>query len=136
MGNLTLGKRIKTERLRLGYNQSAFAKLGDVSQTTQAAYESDSRRPDVDYLILLTACTEFDQNFVLTGKRLQQIVTNNLDWDILHEIFATIEYWEESKNLVVPLKKKFDLAQVLYGQFSETGEINEPTMQAALRLIA
>ena len=42
---MSLGKRIKEERERLGYNQEAFAAVGNVSRRSQIMYEQDSSEP-------------------------------------------------------------------------------------------
>ena len=135
MNNSTFGQRIKTERLRHGHNQSAFAKMGNVSQTTQAAYESGSRTPDLEYLSQLTEKAGLDPLFIMTGRTQKQNLGNQIDWNLMLEIIATIEFRVESKELVIPIEKKVDLIRVLFIQFSEAGEIDEPLMQVYLRLI-
>ncbi len=136
MDNSISGQRIKSERIRLKYNQSAFAKLGNVSQATQAAYESGSRTPDLAYLSLLLEKSDFDLHFVATGIRQKQDLVNIFDWGLFQEILSTIEYWAESKDLQITPEKKTDLIRALYGQFSETGEINAPQLQTILRLVS
>lgn len=46
----TFGARLAQERKRLGFNQSDFAALCDVSSASQFVYEKDERSPSADYL--------------------------------------------------------------------------------------
>ena len=62
------GSRLKTERKRLGFNQTAFGALARVSKDAQLNYESGLRSPDAAYLAALAA-HGVDVGFVLTGQR-------------------------------------------------------------------
>ncbi|WP_189836382.1 helix-turn-helix domain-containing protein [Sulfuriferula multivorans] len=44
------GKRLRQERLRLGFSQAMFAEACGIKRTAQTTYESGKRSPDVDYL--------------------------------------------------------------------------------------
>lgn len=65
---ITFGERLRSERDRLGLNQTDFGKHGGVQRNTQANYETGERVPDAAYL---TALIPFgvDVWFVLTGER-------------------------------------------------------------------
>lgn len=64
---ITIGARIREERLRLGMSQAAFAKVLGVHRRTQINYESGERKPDTDYLGAL-ANAQVDVGYVLTGE--------------------------------------------------------------------
>ena len=66
---MTIGKRIKEERERLGFNQTDFAATGGVGRKSQFNYEEDERRPDADYLSDIAAAGA-DVLYILTGNRL------------------------------------------------------------------
>jgi transcriptional regulator with XRE-family HTH domain len=51
----TVGKRLRMERTRLGYNTRDFAKAGGVGKGTQSRYENDETRPNADYLNRISA---------------------------------------------------------------------------------
>jgi transcriptional regulator with XRE-family HTH domain len=65
---LTIGERLKEERLRLGMNQPDFAGIGGVGKNTQINYEKDERSPDADYLAEIGKAG-VDLMYVLTGQR-------------------------------------------------------------------
>lgn len=65
---VTIGERIKGERMSLRLNQGEFAcKLG-VTQKTQGLYERAQRMPNAEYLAAV-ADIGCDVLYVLTGRR-------------------------------------------------------------------
>ncbi|CAN5370118.1 hypothetical protein BH10PSE14_BH10PSE14_04570 [soil metagenome] len=62
------GARLRTERDRLGLNQSEMALKGSVTKNSQWAYEAGRRACDTDYLAAL-ADAGIDVGFLLTGAR-------------------------------------------------------------------
>ena len=46
----SFGDRLRSERIRLGLNQSDFAALAGIKRTAQHFYETDARVPDIRYL--------------------------------------------------------------------------------------
>lgn len=62
------GPRLREEREGKGLNQGEFGAIGAVSRRTQAAYETDTNSPNVEYL---AALDEFgvDVIYLLTGVR-------------------------------------------------------------------
>jgi transcriptional regulator with XRE-family HTH domain len=65
---VTIGKKIKEERLRLGFTQESMAKAGGVSRQTQIRYEADERSPDGLYLESI-AKIGADVSYIMTGDR-------------------------------------------------------------------
>jgi transcriptional regulator with XRE-family HTH domain len=63
-----IGKRIRSERLRLGLSQAKFAQIGGVAANAQGHYENGFRRPRADYLFKL-AVMGVDVSFLVTGSR-------------------------------------------------------------------
>lgn len=64
----TIGERLKEERIRLGYNQTEFGKLAEVTKNSQIKYESDSRHPDALYFKAISEAGA-DVNYIITGIR-------------------------------------------------------------------
>lgn len=62
------GERLQEERKRLGLNQTQFAAFGGVLLRAQVYYEKGERRPDVDYLMGISAAG-VDVCYILTGVR-------------------------------------------------------------------
>lgn len=67
---MSIGARLKAERLRLGLSQSDFGKHGGVAANAQGRYESGVRFPRADYLAEI-AKMGADVLFVVTGQRTQ-----------------------------------------------------------------
>ncbi|VVE41687.1 transcriptional regulator [Pandoraea communis] len=65
---MTFGERLKEERSRLGYTQSAFGNLVGVSKQTQSNYESGYSEPKLDFWPA-AAQVGVDVLYVLLGKR-------------------------------------------------------------------
>jgi len=70
----TIGERLKSERTRLGFNQTEFAAIGGVQRRAQLFYEQDERRPDAGYLQAV-ARLGVDVQFVVTGVRSGQALS-------------------------------------------------------------
>lgn len=49
------GERLKSERVRLGYNQEEMGTIGGVARNAQANYENGKRLPDAGYLMAVMA---------------------------------------------------------------------------------
>lgn len=127
--NYTFGKRLKTERQRLGSTQTEFAERGGVSKVTQAAYESDSTRPDIVYLSKL-ADAGVDVLWVTTGRR----EPNCIDWDLVDELLELIDEWASERKKATTRDERKDLLRVLYSQFVQEGRVDTPTAAAVFRL--
>lgn len=65
---MSFGRRLQSERARLGLSQIAFAELGGVKRSSQFLYERDSRHPDVEYLLRVQRAG-VDVGFLLGGGR-------------------------------------------------------------------
>ena len=65
---MTIGKRLKEERERLGFNQTDFAAIGGVGRKSQFNYEDDERKADSAYLSAIAAIGA-DVRYILTGQR-------------------------------------------------------------------
>nr|VFK16251.1 MAG: hypothetical protein BECKLFY1418C_GA0070996_102217 [Candidatus Kentron sp. LFY] len=61
-------ERLKEERKRLGYTQTAFGAIGDVVLRTQMLYEKGRRAPDARYLQAIHRAGA-DVLYILTGER-------------------------------------------------------------------
>lgn len=72
----TIGERLKSERTRLGFNQTEFAAIGGVQRRAQLFYEQDERRPDAGYLQAV-ARLGVDVQFVVTGIRSGQALSKD-----------------------------------------------------------
>lgn len=69
---MNTGDRLREERERLGYSQSAFGEIGGVKKLAQINYEKGERNPDAVYLAKV-AEYGVDVLYVLTGNRSQPV---------------------------------------------------------------
>ena len=65
---MSVGKRLREERLRLKLSQEEFGQLGGVAKIAQFNYEKSKRRPDIDYLEKIYK-NGVDILYVVTGRR-------------------------------------------------------------------
>ncbi|RHW17162.1 XRE family transcriptional regulator [Sphingomonas gilva] len=63
-----VGQRLRAERVRLGVDQTEFAKWGGVSKNSQGSYEAGRTPPTVEYLLWVGE-HGVDIGYVLTGER-------------------------------------------------------------------
>lgn len=63
-----IGARIKAERERLGFTQTAFAALGEASKNSQLSWEKDAAHPNARVLSAWSAVGA-DVLYILTGER-------------------------------------------------------------------
>ncbi|BAP44432.1 Cro/CI family transcriptional regulator [Pseudomonas sp. StFLB209] len=63
-----IGRRLKYERIRLGFTQAQFGSVGGVATNAQAHYESGVRVPRADYFAGVAAAGA-DVMYVLSGGR-------------------------------------------------------------------
>lgn len=80
--------RLKLERKRLGLLQGEFAKLGDVSITSQSFYETGKNWPTMEYLENLRK-NGVDVRFLATGQR---SINNKVDWLILKNAYMLVQH--------------------------------------------
>jgi transcriptional regulator with XRE-family HTH domain len=64
-----IGRRLKEERARLKFSQSALGAIGGVEINAQGNYESGTRFPRADYLSKIAHCG-VDVTYVVTGLHL------------------------------------------------------------------
>lgn len=65
---MTIGERLKEERLRLGLSQTELGAAGGKGKTTQINYEKGAGSPDAEYLAA-AAEKGVDVLYVVTGRR-------------------------------------------------------------------
>lgn len=63
---MTIGKRLKEERKRLGKTQAGFAELGGIGLSTYKLYEGDERDPGTQFVAAIAA-NGADAQYIVTG---------------------------------------------------------------------
>ena len=94
---MSIGARLKSERLRLGLSQAASGGIGGIEVNTQGLYESGKRMPRADYLALI-ALAGVDVLFVVTGNHSQN---GNIDsFNAAEALDSATDCLEKAKNLI------------------------------------
>jgi transcriptional regulator with XRE-family HTH domain len=70
-----IGERLREERNRLRFSQSAMGAIGGVETNAQGNYESGSRSPKASYLEKI-ATAGVDINYVVTGFRTARLTSS------------------------------------------------------------
>lgn len=70
------GERLREERERLGFNQTAFGAIGGVQKQAQLKYEKGERFPDAAYLAA-AATVGADVQYIITGLRAAAALTSD-----------------------------------------------------------
>jgi len=90
----TIGERLREERERLDFNQSAFGAIGGVAKRAQIHYEQGERSPDANYLAAV-AKVGVDIRYVVTGDRKGPTPVK-----LTEEEAAMLAYWREASKPV------------------------------------
>jgi transcriptional regulator with XRE-family HTH domain len=128
-------ERLRKERARLGLSQAQVCTAGGVSKSTQVAYESNQRVPDLEYLNNVAALG-VDKVFVATGLSAINFAAKHFDWELHREIISAIFEFATEHSVSIPPSKLSDLIHLLYDEFSAAGKIESATLARALRLVA
>lgn len=114
---MSVGKRIREERERLGYNQEAFSALGNVSRRSQIMYEQDSSEPSAGYFTLIAAA----------GADVLYILTERVDVD---QAAVQIESAEKRNLEVIQMYEGLTLEQQkeIHAEFKERKRLNDLAM--------
>lgn len=72
----SIGVRLKEERERLGFSQTAFAELAASSKKSQIDYEKDFTQPKAGYLAAI-AQQGADVQYIVTGERSAQAMSDD-----------------------------------------------------------
>lgn len=86
-----LGARLRRERERLGFSQTAFAALAGQSLKSQTRYERGERSPDSAYFAALKV-HDVDVGYILTGERTFRPVDTSM-LGVQWSDFVQVRYW-------------------------------------------
>ncbi len=73
---MSIGIRLKEERERLGFSQTAFAGLAETTKKSQIDYEKDLTQPKAGYLEVV-AKVGADVQYIITGIRSDAALTSD-----------------------------------------------------------
>lgn len=124
------GRRLKSERERLGMTQPQFAELGGIKRATQHLYEQDATAPDIEYLFKLDA-NGVDVIFLLFGESRRGVSSagHSISPEVLSQIFLAVDEYgtdEAGRPLPRAMREKFFL--MLTAAVSQGGANADPTL--------
>lgn len=97
---MTIGARLKEERLKIGLNQTDLAKECGISKNTQLAYEKGERSPDAEYFVKASKLG-LDMLYVVFGVRQPMEAVTTEEADILRFYRALSPSDQESVHRMV-----------------------------------
>jgi len=103
---MTMGERLKEERLRIGVNQTVLAEKCGVTKNTQLAYEKGERNPDTAYLAAAVSLG-VDVLYLITGQRLP-VSDSALSADEMEMVEHVRALDEDDKGAVKRLLRAFN----------------------------
>lgn len=111
---MSIGARLREERIRLGFSQTDFAALAGASKKSQIRYEADEGGgPDCAFLTAVAAAG-VDVSYVVTGRRSGVASPPGANLDLLQVCLAGVEEGLEASGRVMPPDKKAQLVAMLY----------------------
>ena len=113
------GRRLKSERRRLGLSQDAFAKAGGIKRTTLYQYEYGDRLPSFSFL-LKAAVEGLDLGYIIFGERsLRLAEAVHLKQSELDRILALVDqYAMDGKGRALALEYRQELFQQICSMVS------------------
>lgn len=111
----SFGYRLRNERERLGFTQTALGKLAGIGRTTQHVYETDVRSPDVAYLEKMQG-SGVDVAYLLLGVRRKAIGADSvsLSYSALANIYRIVdEYCVDPQGQPLPLEVRVQFFKLL-----------------------
>lgn len=109
-----IGRRLKSERLRLGLSQTTLAESGDIKRVTLYQYEKGERLPSLGFLLKSTT-VGLDLGFVVFGNRHQRAGESiDLTQSELDRILALVDHYaRDGKGRALAFEYRRELTQQL-----------------------
>lgn len=132
------GGRLRSERKRLGLNQSELAATGGVSLLSQSNYENGKRKPNAEYLALVAA-RGVDVQYALTGVKAEQGNQPSLPIDVdaafLARIAEKLEQVATSAGKRWPVGELVKISLEIYSFLKEEEDVNDDKIDRVIRLV-
>lgn len=131
-------ERLRTERTRLGLNQTDFAALAGVTKKTQMLYEAGERVPDANYMTAITKAGA-DMYFIITGQKIDATPPATpwtpVDGEKLCRIIEMLEAAAKQAGRRWPAKKLAEVAAEIYNALGEDQGFDQPRVERILKLV-
>lgn len=127
---MSVGTRLREERLRLAKSQEELAQMAGVQRRAHIRYEQDERVPDAAYLAAIAAAGA-DVTYILTGRR-ERPATDLTDRARLLSAIQVIEEGLGDKHL--PPDKKAEAILLAYELLAEPAASRDNVVQLIRRV--
>lgn len=124
------GRRLRSQRERLGLKQPEFAELGGVKKTSQHLYEQDATAPDIEYLFKLDE-NGVDVLFLLFGESRRGVSSagHSVSPVVLSQIFCAVdEFGTDESGQPLPRAIRHKLFLLLTAAVTQGGPNAVPSM--------
>lgn len=128
---MTMGKRLASERKRLGLNQDHIAKTLNIGRSALAMIEAGKSGLDASRLATLDV-VGIDTIYVMSGLHRAEMV----DWQIVSQILHALDTWSKSRRIELGPAKTARALKILYAHFQVTGILDEPYLADLMGLAA
>lgn len=133
---VTIGDRLREERERLGFSQTAFAELAAASRRSQIDWEKkEGPTPNADHLERW-ATNGADVLYIITGRRAEPGGVSAVDLDLLVQVIEGVEETLTIKRWKPAVRKKAEAIVLLYDHFRSSGKVERGFIERQLRLVA
>lgn len=129
----SIGQRLKEERERLGYSQTAFAAIGEASKGSQISWEKGTAYPNADFLAKIAVGVGADVQYILTGKHLSNHVEPISE--VLKTAIEELQEWQIKEHRFLSPAKFVDTALTLCALASGNKEKVKTAARLVLKLV-
>lgn len=129
---MTIGERLKLERVRLGLTQPQFAVVGLTTKKSQIDYEQGNSFPKASYLAAISKIGA-DVNYIITGER---STTNPLTKALIDAFFNADALTQQMivKLLGIDLASIQNIQGANHGNVGDNNIINSPGSGNTLKI--
>lgn len=135
---MSLGKRLREERERLGFSQSDFAELVGASRKSQLRWEKDESAPGADVLSIW-ASKGLDVMYLITGQQQNRHLVHNekseIDEDLLGKIVNKLDLLAKRANRRWTTGELVLQSSKIYNFLIKEGIIDERKIDNVLKLV-
>lgn len=131
---MSVGKRLKEERIRLGYSQEELATAVGLHRNTQAMYERGDRVPSAHYLSEMEKLSA-DVTYIVTGNSfVRKPVELGRECAIVFNIVEALETALVTSGRNLSPEKKGRAASMLFRQAYPSGLVDAEMIQEVIAL--
>ena len=131
--DVTIGQRLKEERERLGYSQTAFAAIGEASKGAQISWEKGTAFPNADFLAKIAIGVGADIEYIVTGQRKARAIEPIAD--VLRAAIEEVQGWQVREERFLPPGKFVETVLTLCELANRKAELVPTAASLALKLM-